>query len=253
MMIGLKPRDEWRFRTRPELLDDLAAQLRERFPTTHFNFTQPIIDSVTEDASGTSADLGVVISGADFSTLETLGVQIAAVLRTVPGAVDVSVEEEEPQSQLIIESDRAHVARYNVHIEAVNRLINTAIGGEPIGTLYDGDRRFNIAVRFDPQLLRSIETIDQLPAFSESGTPIPLASLATFEHADGQTLIKSEGGQRHHGAAATSPGGIRPDSWLQPASESPPKSNFRTVIAFAGSACSRISRGSLASFLSRSW
>ncbi len=108
MMIGLKQRNQWRFRSRRELLGELTTQLKARFPTTHFNFTQPIIDSVTEDASGTSADLGVVISGADFTTLHALGGQITAVLQTVPGAVDVSVEEDEPQSQLLIESDRAH-------------------------------------------------------------------------------------------------------------------------------------------------
>jgi cobalt-zinc-cadmium resistance protein CzcA len=196
MMIGLKARDEWSFSSQSELLDSLAARLRDRFPTTRFSFTQPIIDSVTQDVSGTSADFAVEVSGPEFATLHALGQRIASVLRTVPGAVDVNVEEEEEQPQLIIDPDRARCARYGVQIEAVNRLINTAIGGEPVGTLYDGERRFKIAVRFPPHSLGSVESIGQLPVFTASGAPLPLASLANFQFADGQTLIKRDRGRR---------------------------------------------------------
>src|SRR5439155_15050124 len=144
-----KPRQQWRqFKTKHQLLAALGGRLREEFPTTRFNFTQPIIDSVTEDTNGTSANLAVEFSGPDSDVLLDLARQTVDFLRQIPGAVDVSIEQEGPQPQLVIQPDRSLCARYNVRIEDVNRLINTALGGEPIGTLYEGERRFGIVAKF---------------------------------------------------------------------------------------------------------
>src|SRR5207237_696967 len=88
MMIGPKPRDEWReFRTKRELIDAIGGRLRGEFPTTRFNFTQPIIDSVTEDTNGTSADLAVEFSGRDSDKLLGLARKTVDLVRRVPGAV----------------------------------------------------------------------------------------------------------------------------------------------------------------------
>src|SRR5262249_56674816 len=97
-----------------------------------FNFTQPIIDSVTEDTNGTSANLAVEFSGPDSEVLLDLCRRTVDLLRKVPGSVDMNIEQEGPQPQLVIQPDRALCARYNVRIEDVNRLINTALGGEPV-------------------------------------------------------------------------------------------------------------------------
>src|SRR5262249_58373753 len=80
-------------------------------------------------------------------------------LRRVPGAVDVNIEQEGPQPQLIIQPDRALCARYNVRIEDVTRLINIALGGEPVGILYEGERRFDIVAKFVQESLRSPQAI----------------------------------------------------------------------------------------------
>src|SRR5262249_9625518 len=122
MMIGPKPREEWRqFKTKQELVAALGARFRAEFPTTRFNFTQPIIDSVTEDTNGTSANLAVEFAGPDLDVLLDLGRQTVALLQRVPGAVDVNIEQEGPQPQLVIQPDRALCARYNVRIEDVTR------------------------------------------------------------------------------------------------------------------------------------
>lgn len=196
MMVGLKPVDEWTANSKQEIVAALGKELRSEFPTTRFNFTQPIIDSVTEDTNGTSANLAVEFSGDDSEKLLSLAKQTVDLLRGVRGAVDVNIEQESPQPQLLIEPDRVRCARYDVHIDDVNQLINTALGGEPIGTLYEENRRFDIVARFDRQILTSPQAIARLPVYSQSGAPIPLEQVATFKITDGQTLIARDSGRR---------------------------------------------------------
>src|SRR5262249_23234802 len=132
IMIGPYPRETWKqFRTKQELIAALGGRLRREFPTTRFNFTQPIIDSVTEDANGTSANLAVEFSGPNMEQLRGLALKTVDLLKGVRGAIDVGIEQEGPQPQLVIQADRALCARYNVRIEDVTRLINNAVGGEP--------------------------------------------------------------------------------------------------------------------------
>ena len=197
LMINPRPRSEWRrFGTKAELVAALGARLREEFPTTRFNFTQPIIDSVTEDTNGTSANVAVEFAGPDADTLQDLATRAVGLLEKVPGAVDVAVEQEGPQPQLVINPDRALCARYDVKIDEVNRLIDTALGGEPVGTIFEGERRFDLVVRFARSLLTSPEAVGRLPVFTSTGTPIPLAELARIDVTDGQTIIAREGGRR---------------------------------------------------------
>jgi cobalt-zinc-cadmium resistance protein CzcA len=196
MMVGLSPMDEWVEPNKQTLIAKIGKKLREEFPTTRFNFTQPIIDSVTEDTNGTSANLAVEFSGPDSETLLEMGRKTVEVLRTVRGAIDVNIEQEGPQPQLVIQPDRARCARYDIHIEDVNELINGALGGEPVGTLYEGERRFDIVARFDRGLLTSPEAIGRLPVYTRAGVPIPLSQVADFSLMDGQTMIARDSNRR---------------------------------------------------------
>lgn len=203
IMIGPKPREDWRFKTKQELVAALGSRLRDEFPTTRFNFTQPIIDSVTEDTNGTSANLAVEFSGPDSDRLLELARQTVELLRTIPGATDVNIEQEGPQPQLVIQPDRALCARYNVRIEDVNRLINTALGGEPVGTLYEGERRFDIVAKLDRRFANSVASVGRLPVYNADGVPVPLAQVARIEVTDGQTLIARENSKRTSGRRFT--------------------------------------------------
>ncbi|HYV34430.1 MAG TPA: efflux RND transporter permease subunit, partial [Gemmataceae bacterium] len=197
MMVIPKPREEWTtFKTKREMLLGIGGRLRKEFPTTRFNFTQPIIDSVTEDTNGTSADLAVEFTGPDSNELLKLARRGVELLKKVPGAMDVNIEQEGPQPQLLIVPDRAKCARYNVRIEDVTRLINTAMGGEPIGSLFEGEKKFDIVVKFDRKYMNSEEAVKRLPVNTQGGTAVPLADVATIETVDGQTLIAREGGRR---------------------------------------------------------
>jgi cobalt-zinc-cadmium resistance protein CzcA len=196
MMVGLKPMEDWVSSSKQELVAGIGSRLRGEFPTTRFNFTQPIIDSVTEDTNGTSANLAVEFSGDDLDALLPLARETVDVLRGIRGAVDVNIEQEGPQPQFTIIPDRVRCARYDVHIDDVNELINTALGGETIGTLYDEERRFGIVARFDRTRLSSPEAVGALPVFSQHGTPVPLSQVADFRLADGQTMIARDSGRR---------------------------------------------------------
>lgn len=197
MMIGPRTREYWeQFTSKQELIAALGKRYREEFPTARFNFTQPIIDSVTEDANGTSANLAVEFSGPDSAELLKLARQAIAIFSSIHGATDVNIEQEGPQPQLVIKPNRALCARYNVRIEDVMKLVNMAIGGEPVSTLYEGDRRFEIVARLDRASRKSPESIGQLPVYTPDGVPIPLAQVASIEVLDGQTLIARADGRR---------------------------------------------------------
>ena len=197
MMVGPKPQSLWKqAKTKHEITAAIGKRLREEFPMVRFAFTQPILDNVMQYTNGTSAQLGVEISGSDFDILRDLATQTVEMLRTIPGAQDVNIEQEGPQAQLLIVPDRRLCARYNVKIEDVTRLINTALGGDPIGILYEGDRRFEIVTKWDRQVVSSPQAIGRLPVHSADGIPIPLSQVAKIEIADGQTLITRPDGNR---------------------------------------------------------
>jgi len=197
MMIAPRPQEEWaKVRSKEELERGIGARFREEFPTCRFNFTQPIIDSVTEDSNGTSANLAIDFSGDDSGVLMGLARRMVELIRRVPGAVDVSIEQEGPQPQLIIRPDRALAARNNVRMDDVNLLINTALGGAPVTQIYEGERRFDVVAKFGKEHLRSPEDVGRLPVFNAEGLPVPLSQLAEIRLEDGQTLIAREGGHR---------------------------------------------------------
>jgi cobalt-zinc-cadmium resistance protein CzcA len=198
VMVVPKLQAHWReqFHTKQELLADLRQRFRHEFPTTRFNFTQLMIDNVLEDTNGTSANLAIEFSGPNPEILHELAQKTVEMLKTVPGAVDVAIEQEGPQPQLSIHPDRALCARYNIKIEDVTKLINTALGGDSLGTVYEGDRRFDIVAKFDRQAVNSAQAIGRMPVYNADGLSVPLSQVAKIEVVDGQTLIARENSKR---------------------------------------------------------
>jgi cobalt-zinc-cadmium resistance protein CzcA len=197
ILIYPRPYREWQqFRSKAELVAALGKRFREEFPTVRFNFTQPIIDSVTEDTNGTSANLAVEFTGPDSDVLLQLAEQTVELLKSIPGSQDVYIEQEGPQPQLLITPDRQLCARYNVRIEDVATLINVALGGESIAKLYEGERFFEIVVRVDRWVANSPRAIGRLPVRTADGNTVPLSQVARIEVVDGQTIIARENGWR---------------------------------------------------------
>ena len=195
--IVLKPRDQWvDYHNKLDLEAAIRTKLQGEFPTAHFNLTQPIIDSVTEDTNGTSADLAVELVGKDLVKLRELGDQTVDMLKKIPGAVNVNIEQEGPQPELQIRIDKAKLAHYGLAIADVNNVINTAVGGTPVGQLWEGERAFSIKTKYAPAFINTPEKMGRLPIFNGSGEPIPLAQVANVKVVDGQTQIAREDGKR---------------------------------------------------------
>ncbi|MCS6972593.1 MAG: CusA/CzcA family heavy metal efflux RND transporter, partial [Leptospiraceae bacterium] len=189
-MIGLKPRSQWKnFKTKLALEAAIREKLQRRFPTLRLNLTQPIMDSVTEDTNGTSADLAIDIMGPDMEVLRKIARETVTLLRKIPGSENANIEQEGPQPQLQIKIDKEKLARYRLSAQNVNNVVNTAIGGLPVSEIFEGERRFDILVKFRPQQMRSPQDIGLLPVFNEQGEAVPLGQVATIRVIDGETLI----------------------------------------------------------------
>jgi heavy metal efflux system protein len=196
-LIELNPYNTWpKGKTKQDLARELGDRLRAAIPGATFNFTQPIIDTSTEIATGSSADLAIIVAGPDLAELRRLAEQILAVVRTVPGAVDVSIEQEREQSQLRILLDRQSIARYGINVSEVQDVIELAIGGRPVSVLFEGERRFDIALRFPAAAREDPAAIGNILIPVGNGARVPLSQLARIEAVDGATVIARTDNQR---------------------------------------------------------
>lgn len=190
LLVTLNPYGQWpRGRTKAALIDDLSRVLPEAIPGATFNITQPIIDTVTEVVTGSSADLAVILSGPDLSVLRRYAEETLKVVQSIPGAADSAVEQEAEQPQLTIQLDREKMARFGVRVRDVQDLIELAIGGRVVSGLFEGERRFDITVRFAPAARADANAIGSMLVPTRSGARVPLSQMATLEVVNGQSII----------------------------------------------------------------
>ncbi|PJZ70704.1 CusA/CzcA family heavy metal efflux RND transporter [Leptospira perolatii] len=196
-MVGLKPKSEWKqFKNKFVLEDAIRRKLKSRFPTLRMNLTQPIIDSVTEDSNGTSADLAVELLGPDMETLRDLAAKTVSMLKGIHGSVNVNIEQEGLQPQLQIRIDKKKLSTYRISATSVNNVVNTAIGGLPVSEINEDEKRFDILVKYAPEYRKAPQAIALLPVFNEQGEPIPLGQISEIRVTDGETIIARARGSR---------------------------------------------------------
>ncbi len=195
--IGLTPYSSWpEGMTKHDLIDRLSARL-SHIPGITFGFSQPMIDGVNDKISGAHSDLVVKIFGDDLTAAREVAQHMVDVLRTVPGAVDVAIDQEPPLPQLQVVVDREAAARYGVNVQDVAQLIEVAIGGAAVAQIYHGERRYDVAVRFPEGVRDSPEEIGVLTLETPSGARVPLAQIARIETSSGESTITRERGRRH--------------------------------------------------------
>jgi heavy metal efflux system protein len=196
-LVNLEPYDTWpRGKTKADLVDELSRRLQAAIPGASFNFTQPIIDTSTEIATGSSADLAVIVTGPDLKQLRTLAIQALAVLRPIRGAADTSIEQEADQAQLRIEVNRYRVARYGINVSDVQDVIDLALGGSPITAVFEGERRFDVVARFAREARADAASIGGILIPTRDSGRVPLAQLADIRVADGATIIARRENER---------------------------------------------------------
>lgn len=197
ILVTLNPYNTWtRGKTKAGLVEELSRRLQANIPGVALNFTQPIIDMSTEDATGSSADLAVVFSGPDLKTLRQIARQALEVIHDIRGAADTSIEQESDQAQVRIRIDRTQVARYALNVGDVQDVIDLALGGSPITGVFEGDRRFDVVARFAPEARADPTTVGALLIPTRDGGSVPLSQLADIRVVDGPTIIARRENQR---------------------------------------------------------
>jgi cobalt-zinc-cadmium resistance protein CzcA len=190
LLVALHPYHTWpERRSKAAFVEELGGTLRASFPGVSFSFTQPIIDMVTEAVTGSSADLAVILTGPDLAELRQLAGPALEIVRAVPGAADTAIEQDADQPQLQIRVDRSSVARYGLNVSDVQEVIELAIGGRAVSVLFDGDRRFEMTVRYAEGARASLDDIRGLLVPAPGGARIPLAQLAEIAVEDGASIV----------------------------------------------------------------
>ncbi len=182
-------------RTQGEIEEDIRKALAV-LPGVQVIMNQPIAQRVDEMVTGVRSQLAIKVFGDDLDELKRVSEQVARVVRTVPGAVDIRVERLSGQQTLTIDIDRQAIARYGINVSDVNDLIETAFGGNEVGRLYEGQRRFGIVVRYPAQYRNSVQAIRNSTLRTSDGTLVPLSAVASIELVDSPPTISRESGKR---------------------------------------------------------
>ncbi|MGY3040104.1 cobalt-zinc-cadmium resistance protein CzcA [Rhodanobacter sp. TND4EL1] len=194
----LKPKREWRKGETLESLEEaMLKALSDALPTAVVSYTQPIQMRIEEMISGVRATLALKIYGDDLGELDRLSGRIKNVLAGVPGVADLALEANLGKPQIRIQVDREALARYGLNADDVLTVVKNGIGGEPVTTLLDGVKRFDIAVRLDDADKASLPAIRRIPIRTSSGALVQLSQVAEVSEAEGYSFIRREQLQRY--------------------------------------------------------
>lgn len=200
--VGLKRYNDrsWtgNIRNKKELIKSLNEKLGA-FPGIIFNFTQPAEDAVDEALTGLKSSLAVKIYGPDLNVLQDKAVQVKNVLAETPGFTELTVVRELGQPSLLIDVDRARVARYGINVADVEGVITAAVGGQAVSQVIQGEKLFDLVVRMQPQFRSSAQEIGNLLVGTPDGQQIPLSQLATITQGNGASFIYRENNSRYIG------------------------------------------------------
>jgi cobalt-zinc-cadmium resistance protein CzcA len=195
--VGLRPYDSW-----PNQGDklDLIKRMSERYsriPGATVGFSQPMIDGVNDKIAGAHSDLVVKIFGHEFGELRRIAGGLVETLEQIPGASDVTIDQEPPLPQIQVRVDREAAARFGINVADIATIIESGIGGKAISTLFIGDRVYDIAVRFPESVRSSSDAIGSLTVTLPSGARIPFSQVAQITTATGESSITREMNRRH--------------------------------------------------------
>ncbi len=196
--VDLKPFDQWPpGMTKPRLVQEMNDKLLHYFPAVSFGFSQNIEDNVNEALSGVKGSNSVKVFGPDLATDERVAAQVMEVMSGVPGIVDLALYRSLGQPNLLIAPDRVACERYGLNVGDVNAVVQAAIGGQAVTQVLEGDRSFNLVVRWKPEYRTSLEAIRQIRVSLPGGGYVPLAQVADIRTAEGASFIYREDLRRY--------------------------------------------------------
>ena len=196
VIIILKPKSEW---TSARSKDDLADKFKEALaviPGMEVEFTQPIEMRFNELITGVRADIAIKIFGEDLDILAKKGNEIGALIENVPGAADISVEKIAGLPEMSVRYDRAKIARFGLNIQELNDMVSMGFAGKTVGSVFEGEKRFDLVVRLDKHKRQDINNIKNLYVDVPSGGKVPLSELATISYQKGAAKISRDDTRR---------------------------------------------------------
>lgn len=197
VIVKLKPKSEWTSAsTKDELADKIKEALENQIPNMEIEFTQPIEMRFNELISGTRSDVAVKVFGEDLTILAEKAEEIKNAIAKVEGASDIIIEKTEGLPQMSVVYDRSKIARYGLNIADLNEIIALGFAGKTVGTVFEGEKRFDMVVRLDQTNRRDIEDLRNLYVLTPNGEQIPLRELASIEYTEGPAKISRDNTNR---------------------------------------------------------
>jgi cobalt-zinc-cadmium resistance protein CzcA len=197
--VDLKPKEQWRpafHQNKEELIAAMDKEL-EKIPGALWNFSQPIADNMEEAVSGVKGELATKVYGDDLKVLENKGDEVVGVLRKVPGITDLGVFRVLGQPNLNVVVDRTAAARYQVNVADVQDAIQTAVGGNALSQVLQGEARYDLVMRYLPRYRNTEQAIEDIRLLSATGERVSLAQLSKIDISDAGSEIYREGNSRY--------------------------------------------------------
>lgn len=196
IIIRLKPKSEWTSASSKEELADKMKEAMAVFPGVEFEFTQPIEMRFNELITGVRADVAIKIYGEDLDILFENASRIRSLIRDVKGASDISVEQIVGLPHMNVKYDRQKMAHYGLSVADINDLIRAAFAGKAASTVFEGERRFDLVVRFDMQSRQSLEDLRHMMVDTPLGLKIPITEVAEISIKHGPAQISRDNTRR---------------------------------------------------------
>ncbi|HWB85956.1 MAG TPA: CusA/CzcA family heavy metal efflux RND transporter [Bryobacteraceae bacterium] len=199
--VDLKPKEQWRPQFHQNKEELVAAMDREvrKIPGVIWGFTQPIADDMEEAVSGVKGQLAIKIYGDDLSVLEQKGADVVRAMQPVRGVEDVGMFRVIGQPNLNFVVDRDAAARYQINVDDIQDAIQTAVGGNTIGEILQGEQRYDLVARYLPPYRDRREAIESIRLLSPSGERVSLSQLCKVRMADGASTLYREANSRYIG------------------------------------------------------
>ncbi|SEI74760.1 cobalt-zinc-cadmium resistance protein CzcA [Dyadobacter sp. SG02] len=199
MQVNLKPKDEWKRKiSQDDLIEEMDTKLKQ-FQGINYNYSQPIIDNVAEAVAGMNASNAVKIYGDDLETLNNKANQVLEAIKDVPGIKDVGILRNIGQPEISVILHDHKMAQYGVSIADAQAVIEMAIGGKTASILYEGERKFDIRLRYEQQYRRTVDDIQQLMVPTLTGGKIPLKEISTIRTVTGPAFVYRDNNKRFIG------------------------------------------------------
>jgi cobalt-zinc-cadmium resistance protein CzcA len=197
ILADLQPRDTWRFPDKDALVADMEKKLAV-IPGLPTNFSQVIQDNVEEALSGVKGEIAIKVFGPDLDILQDKAEQIASILRTIRGSRDVAAILPGGQPEVVVVPDRVKMARLGLSMADLDNAVQTALGGSTVGGFYEGERRFDLTLRFARLYRSSVEDVGAVPiALPNNAGTVRIADIATVDVREGASRISREAGGRN--------------------------------------------------------